>query len=113
MALYRDIAEAVLDRVATGALAPGATLPSVRTAAAEHGTTPATVGRAYAELARLGGIDGAPRRAARGTRDGAQLARRALPRGASPRLAGRGHPPPGPHPRGPQGHRRPRGPRGP
>ena len=29
MALYRDIAEAVLDRVSTGALAPGATLPSV------------------------------------------------------------------------------------
>ena len=50
MALYRDIAEAVLDRIATGALAPGATLPSVRAAAAQHGTTPATVGRAYAEL---------------------------------------------------------------
>jgi molybdate-binding protein len=88
MALYRDIAEAVLDRIATGALAPGATLPSVRAAAAEHGTTPATVGRAYAELARLGVIDAAPRRAARVTPDGAPLARRALHGGAPLRLAG-------------------------
>jgi DNA-binding transcriptional MocR family regulator len=88
MPLYRDIAEGVLEQVATGALAPGATLPSVRTTAAERGTTPATVGRAYAELARLGVIDGAPRRAARVTRDGATNARRALHGGTRLRLAG-------------------------
>ena len=88
MPLYRDIAERLLERVATGELAPGATMPSVRAAAAELGTTPATVGRAYAELARLGVIDGAPRRAARVTRDAATIARRALHGGARLRLAG-------------------------
>jgi molybdate-binding protein len=85
---YRDIAEGLLDRVARGELEAGASLPSVRATAAELGTTPATVGRAYAELARLGVLDVAPRRAARVARDGAAQARRALHGGGRLRLAG-------------------------
>jgi molybdate-binding protein len=88
MARYLDIAEEVLERVATGALSSGATLPSVRAAAAQRGTAPATVGRAYAELARLGVVNMAPRRAARVAADGAVQARRALHGGRRLRLAG-------------------------
>lgn len=85
---YRDIAERALAQVADGRLAPGTALPSVRAAAAELGTTPATVGRAYAELARLGVVDMEPRRSARVARDGAVRARRALHGGRALRLAG-------------------------
>ena len=74
-----------MERVLAGELAPGATLPSVRALAAETEATPATVGRAYAELARLGVVNSAPRRAGRVARDGAAAARRAL-RGHTPRL---------------------------
>jgi putative molybdopterin biosynthesis protein len=88
VARYRDIAEALLDRVASGALRPGASLASVRATAAELGTTPATVGRAYAELARLGVLDVAPRRSARVARDGPVRARRALGGERRLRLAG-------------------------
>ena len=89
MPRYRDIAERVMERVLAGELTAGATLPSVRALAAETGATPATVGRAYAELARLGVIDAAPRRAGRVARDGVAAARRAL-HGVRPglRLAG-------------------------
>ena len=89
MPRYRDIAERVLERVATRRARAGrdaAERPRLRPPSC--GTTPATVGRAYAELARLGVIDGAPRRAARVARDGATLARRALHGGARLRLAG-------------------------
>ncbi len=75
-------------RIASGELAAGSALPSVRASARERGTTAATVGRAYAELARAGVIELAPRRAARVTRDGAMLARRALHGGRALRLAG-------------------------
>jgi putative molybdopterin biosynthesis protein len=85
---YRDIAELALERVAAGEIAPGAALPSVRNAAAELGTAPATVGRAYAELARLGVIEMAPRRSAHVARDGALRARRALHGERRLRLAG-------------------------
>jgi len=88
MPRYRDIAEEVLARIAAGDLPAGTALPSVRAAAAELGATPATVGRAYAELARLGVLDSAPRRAARVARDGAMHARRALHGGRRLRLAG-------------------------
>jgi molybdate-binding protein len=85
---YRDITEALLARVAENELRAGEALPSVRATAAELGTTPATVGRAYAELARLGVLETAPRRAARVARDGALHARRALHGGQRLRLAG-------------------------
>ena len=88
MARYREIAEDLLARVAAGELAPGAALPSVRRAAAERGTTPATVARAYAELDRLGVLDAGPRRAARVVADGPLLARRALGGSRRLRLAG-------------------------
>jgi molybdate-binding protein len=89
MARYRDIAEELLHRVASGELGgAGAALPSVRRVAAQKGTTPATVGRAYGELARLGVIDLAPRRTARVSHDGAVHARRALHGGRALRLAG-------------------------
>jgi molybdate-binding protein len=85
---YRAIAEQLMHRVAAGELHPGEALPSVRTAAAELATTPATVGRAYAELARLGVVVLAPRRQGQVARDGALLARRALDGGRRLRLAG-------------------------
>lgn len=88
MPAYRDLAEQLLERIAAGDTAPGATLPSVRASARRQGTTPATVGRAYTELGRLGVIELAPRRAARVSRDGAVLARRALNGGRALRLAG-------------------------
>jgi molybdate-binding protein len=88
VAVYRQIAEQLLQRIAAGELAPGSTLPSVRAGARRHGTTAATIGRAYAELARAGVIELAPRRAARVAGDGAVLARRALHGGRALRLAG-------------------------
>jgi putative molybdopterin biosynthesis protein len=88
VARYRDIAEGLLEQVAAGDLAAGAALPSVRAAAAETGATPATVARAYGELARMGVVDLAPRRAATVARDGAVHARRALHGARELRLAG-------------------------
>jgi molybdate-binding protein len=88
VARYREIADALLHEVAGGELTAGTTLPSVRATATRLGAAPATVGRAYAELARRGVIDAAPRRAARVAPDGAMLARRALAGGRTLRLAG-------------------------
>ena len=78
-----------MEQVLAGDLSPGSAVPSVRTLAAHTGATPATVGRAYAELAGLGVIVSTPRRAARVAPDGPAAARRAL-FGARPalRLAG-------------------------
>jgi GntR family transcriptional regulator len=50
----RQLVELVLDAIATGALEPGAQLPSVRTMAAEALVNHNTVARAYQELERLG-----------------------------------------------------------
>ena len=50
----RQIVEQVLDRVATGELAPGAQLPSVRALAAEALVNPNTAGKAVRELELLG-----------------------------------------------------------
>jgi putative molybdopterin biosynthesis protein len=88
VAAYRDIAEDLLQRIASGEFAAGSALPSVRATARVRGTTAATVGRAYAELGRTGAVELAPRRTARVTRDGAMLARRALEGGRALRLAG-------------------------
>ena len=54
MSRYVDIAEGLLQAIADGVLESGAALPSVRALAGREGTTPATAGRAYAELARVG-----------------------------------------------------------
>jgi molybdate-binding protein len=62
---YVGLVEELEQAVASGSLAPGAALPSVRSMARERGVAPATVARAYAELARAGVIETSPRRAAR------------------------------------------------
>jgi molybdate-binding protein len=88
MSRYVDIADGVLHAIADGALRPGAALPSVRELARREGTTPATAGRAYAELARVGAIVSAPRRVARVAPDGAARARAQLTGARALRLAG-------------------------
>ena len=88
MSRYVDIAEELLQAIADGALQPGAALPSVRALARREGTTPATAGRAYAELARAGAIVSAPRRVARVAPDGASRARARLTGIRPLRLAG-------------------------
>ena len=89
VAAYRDIAEQLLQRIAAGELAAGSTLPSVRAGARERGTTPATVGRAYAELARAGRDRSWRRDEPRASPATApSLARRALHGGRALRLAG-------------------------
>jgi putative molybdopterin biosynthesis protein len=85
---YVDIAESLLQTIADGVLPPGAALPSVRALARREGTTPATAGRAYAELARAGAIVSAPRRVARVAPDGAARARARLTGTRPLRLAG-------------------------
>lgn len=52
--LYHQLAEALRYRIATGALAPGAVLPSLREAAGQWGVNLHTVRHAYAALAELG-----------------------------------------------------------
>ena len=49
----RQLVEAVLDAVASGALAPGERLPSVRALAAEALVNPNTVAKAYRDLEHL------------------------------------------------------------
>lgn len=80
---YADLSHALAARIAAGALAPGATLPSVRSLAAERGIAQSTVMRAYRELAAAGLIDTSERRSATVTTGGQAAAVRLL----------RGHPP--------------------
>lgn len=53
-----QIVEAVLDALAAGRFAPGRRLPSVRALAVDVLVNPNTVGKAYAELERLGVVAG-------------------------------------------------------
>jgi len=53
----RQLVEAVLDGVASGALAPGARLLSVRALAAEALVNPNTVAKAYRELELMGVVE--------------------------------------------------------
>jgi molybdate-binding protein len=82
---YVGLVEELEQAVAEGSLAAGAALPSVRSLARERGVAPATVARAYAELARAGVIETSPRRAARVASDGPARAGRRL-RGGRPLL---------------------------
>jgi molybdate-binding protein len=82
---YVALVEELEHAIASGALAGGAVLPSVRVLAHERGVAPATAARAYAELARAGVIETSPRRAARVASAGAARARRLL-RGGRPLL---------------------------
>ena len=88
MSRYLDIADGLLQAIANGELRPGAPLPSVRELARREGTTPATAGRAYAELARAGAIVSAPRRVARVAPYGAARSRARLTGTRPLRLAG-------------------------
>lgn len=58
--IYRQIVDQVRLAVATGALAPGDALPSVREAAARLIVNPNTVARAYGDLARDGILEAQP-----------------------------------------------------
>jgi molybdate-binding protein len=82
---YVALVEELEHAIASGSLAPGAALPSVRALARERGVASATAARAYAELARAGVIETSPRRAARVASAGATRARRRL-RGGRPLL---------------------------
>jgi molybdate-binding protein len=82
--LTRRLAARVID----DGLAPGNALPSVRALAASAQSSPATVQRAYAELARAGVVVLSARRSARVAPGGELAARRLLRAGAAFRLAG-------------------------
>jgi GntR family transcriptional regulator len=55
--IYRQIVEQVRLGVATGSLAPGDAMPSVRSLAEKHVVNPNTVVKAYAELVRDGVLE--------------------------------------------------------
>jgi GntR family transcriptional regulator len=55
--IYRQIVEQVRLGVATGVLAPGDAMPSVRSLAEQHVVNPNTVVKAYAELVRDGVLE--------------------------------------------------------
>jgi putative molybdopterin biosynthesis protein len=81
---YLDLCEELAQRVANGERE----FPSVRKFARERGARPATVGRAFRELARAGVIVTTPRRGTRVAADGAVMARRLLHGARRLRLAG-------------------------
>jgi len=88
MSRYHDLTVKLAERIATGEVAPGASLPSTRVLAASERTTPTTVARAYRELAEAGAIVLEPRRGARVAPRGVIAARAILREGETFRLAG-------------------------
>jgi len=78
----RQLVDAALDAIATGDLAPGAQLPSVRALAAAALVNHNTVARAYLELERLGATEGQNGRGVFVTTRGPEIAREAR-RGAT------------------------------
>ncbi len=54
--MYKQVTDQIRDAVATGTLAAGARLPSIRELAAAAGISPITVKRAYGDLEREGYI---------------------------------------------------------
>ncbi len=72
---WRQIVEAVLDAVASGALTSGEKLPSVRGMAAEALVNHNTAARAYRELEVLGVVQGQNGRGVFVTDEGPRLAR--------------------------------------
>jgi molybdate-binding protein len=88
MARYLDVLERLLEEIASGNLAPAATLPSVRELARREGIAPTTAARVLSELARRGVISGAARRRSVVAPDGRRRARRMLAGGRTLRLAG-------------------------
>jgi molybdate-binding protein len=88
MARYLQVSSDIAERVASGALAPGDELASLRQAAGCYDTTPATIGRAYRVLADAGVIDVSIRRRSRVAAAGQAAARRLLAGPGQLRLAG-------------------------
>jgi molybdate-binding protein len=88
MARYLQVSSGIAEGVASGVLAAGDELPSIRDAARRYDTTATTIGRAYRVLADAGVIDVSGRRRSRVASGGEAAARRML--GAPPalRLAG-------------------------
>jgi DNA-binding transcriptional regulator YhcF (GntR family) len=62
MARYLQVSSDIAERIASGTLAAGDELPSIRQAARRYDTTAATIARAYRHLAEAGAIDVADRR---------------------------------------------------
>ncbi len=85
---YLEVSAEIAQRVRSGDLPPGATLPAVRTHASERDTTATTISRAYRYLAEGGVIILAARRRARVAPDGAIAASRLLEAERVFRLAG-------------------------
>ena len=88
MARYLQVSSDIADRIASGKLAAGDELPSVRQAARRYDTAAATIGRAYRHLADAGVIDTADRRRCRVAAGGGIAAARLLGGPAALRLAG-------------------------
>jgi molybdate-binding protein len=88
MARYLRVSTDIAETVASGQLAAGDDLPSIRQAARRYDTTVATIGRAYRHLADAGVIDVADRRRSRVAAGGQGAARRLLGGPAALRLAG-------------------------
>jgi molybdate-binding protein len=88
MATYLAVSTDIAGRIASGALAAGDELLSVRRAAQHFDTTPATIGRAYRHLADAGVIDVADRRRSRVAAGGDAAAMRLLAGYPALRLAG-------------------------
>jgi len=88
MPRYVEISSKLAERIAAGDIAAGAAMPSVRELASAEGTTAATVGRAYHQLADAGVITMTPRRTASVAPQGALAARWLLRGGERFRLAG-------------------------
>ena len=88
MTRYLDVSSEIARLVEAGELLGGAELPSVRVLAAERGTTPSTVSRAYRRLAQAGVIVLGERRRATVAADGEFAAKRLLGSERPFRLAG-------------------------
>lgn len=88
MATYLAVSTGIAERIASGALTAGDELPSIRRAARDLDTTPATIGRAYRHLADAGVIDVSDRRRSRVAVHGDAAARRLLAGHPALRLAG-------------------------
>jgi GntR family transcriptional regulator len=77
--IYRQILEQVRRMVASGQLAPGAELPSVRDLALKHAINPMTISKAYSLLEAEGMLErnrGRPMTVASQTRNSSLLTRR-------------------------------------
>jgi molybdate-binding protein len=78
MTTYLQVSDDIAERVASGVLEPGDRLPSVREAARQYATTPATATRAYRRLAGAGVIDAVTEGRRSRVATGGQLAARRL-----------------------------------